>query len=58
MPDNSNLPDVSAWTPELLRQRRRRAAVMAIGILILVGLFFAVTIVRLAENVAQSAGQS
>ncbi len=56
MPDDSNLPNLSAWTPELLRQRRRRAAVMAIGILILVGLFFAVTIVRLAENVAQSAG--
>lgn len=56
MPDDSNLPNPSAWTPELLRQRRRRAAVMAIGILILVGLFFAVTIVRLAENVAQSAG--
>jgi len=58
MAEDQNSPDVSAWTPELLRQRRRRAAIMAVGILVLVGLFFAVTIVRLAENVAKSAGQS
>lgn len=43
---------VDAWTPELLKQRRRRAAVMGIALAIMVGLFFLVTVVRLSENVA------
>ncbi len=51
----SELPDEQAWTPELLRQRRRRAAVMAVAIAALVGLFFMVTVVRLAENITQGA---
>ncbi len=49
------IADEKGWTPELLRQRRRRAAVMAIAIAALVGLFFMVTIVRLAENISQGA---
>lgn len=44
------------WTPELLKQRRRRAAIMAIALVIWVGMFFWVTLVRLATNVTQSTG--
>lgn len=47
--------DAQGWTPELIRQRRRRAAVMAVAIAVLVGLFFMVTVVRLAENISQGA---
>lgn len=48
--------DMSHWTPELLRQRRRRAAIMAIAIAAMVGLFFLVTIVRITENLALRSG--
>lgn len=56
MKDDQNLPDMSVWTPELLKQRRRRAAIMAIAIAALVGLFFLVTVVRITENLAIKAG--
>ncbi len=48
--------DMSGWTPELLRQRRRRAAFMAVAIAVLVGLFFLVTVVRITENIAMRTG--
>jgi preprotein translocase subunit SecG len=48
--------DMSGWTPELLRQRRRRAAFMAVAIAVLVGLFFLVTVVRITENIATRSG--
>jgi cell division septal protein FtsQ len=39
------------WTPELLQQRRKRAAIMAVALLAFVGLFFWVTLVKLGVNV-------
>ena len=47
--------DVNGWTPELLKQRRRRALIMALALAALVGMFFLVTLVRLGENVANRA---
>ena len=40
------------WTEELLKQRRKRAAIMAVALLVFVGLFFWVTLVKLGANVA------
>ena len=40
------------WTDELLKQRRKRAAIMAVALLVFVGLFFWVTLVKLGGNVA------
>ena len=40
------------WTDELLKQRRKRAAIMAIALLGFVALFFWVTLVKLGGNVA------
>ncbi len=56
---NQNTPtnpvdEVSPWTPELLQRRRRRAAIMAVALLIWVGMFFWVTLVRLSHNVVNS----
>ena len=50
-----NQTDASGWTPALLKQRRRRALIMALALLGLVGRFFLVTLVRLGENVANRA---
>ena len=47
--------DSNGWTPELLKQRRRRALFMALALAGLVGMFFLVTLVRLGENVANRA---
>ncbi|MEC7512057.1 MAG: hypothetical protein VX859_01865 [Pseudomonadota bacterium] len=47
--------DSNGWTPELLKQRRRRALIMALALTGLVGMFFLVTLVRLGENVANRA---
>ncbi|MDC3401558.1 hypothetical protein OA101_00680 [Alphaproteobacteria bacterium] len=44
------------WTPELLKQRRRRAAIMGLALGAMVLVFFLVTVVRLMENVASRAG--
>lgn len=49
-PENTQIkPPV--WTPELLQQRRKRAAIMAVALLVFVGLFFWVTLVKLGVNV-------
>ena len=40
------------WTDELLKQRRKRAAIMAIVLLVFVGMFFWVTLAKLGANVA------
>ena len=50
-----NQISANGWTPELLKKRRRRALIMALALLGLVGMFFLVTIVRLGENVASRA---
>ena len=47
--------DANGWTPELLKKRRRRALIMALALLGLVGMCFLVTLVRLGENVANRA---
>lgn len=47
--------DATGWTSELLKQRRRRAVIMALALAGLVGMFFLVTLVRLGENVANRA---
>ena len=53
--EQNNLTDANGWTPELLKKRRRRALIMALALLGLVGMFFLVTLVRLGENVANRA---
>ena len=53
--EQNNRTDASRWTPELLKKRRRRALIMALALLGLVGMFFFVTLVRLSENVANRA---
>ena len=50
-----NQTDAHGWTPALLKKRRRRALIMALALLGLVGMFFLVTLVRLGENVANRA---
>lgn len=45
--------ETPVWTEEMLKQRRKRAAIMAIVLLALVGMFFAVTLVKLGANVAE-----
>jgi preprotein translocase subunit SecE len=40
------------WTEELLRERRKRATIMAIALLAFIALFFWVTLVKLGANVA------
>ncbi len=44
--------DAPIWTEDLLKQRRKRAAIMAVALLVFVGLFFWVTLVKLGANVA------
>mgnify|MGYP000176849208 FL=1 len=46
--------DANGWTPTLLKQRRRRAAIMGIALAIMVTMFFLVTVVRLSANIAGS----
>lgn len=53
--EQNNQTDANRWTPELLKKRRRRALIMALALLGLVGMFFLVTLVRLGENVANRA---
>jgi phosphoribosyl-dephospho-CoA transferase len=40
------------WTEELLQQRRKRAAIMAVALLAFIALFFWVTLVKLGANIA------
>jgi hypothetical protein len=49
-PENTQFK-TPVWTPELLQQRRKRAAIMAVALLVFVGLFFWVTLVKLGVNV-------
>tara|TARA_B110000971_G_C20032492_1_gene512147 strand:+ start:3522 stop:3698 length:177 start_codon:yes stop_codon:yes gene_type:complete len=49
-PENTEI-QTPVWTPELLQQRRKRAAIMAVALLVFVGLFFWVTLVKLGVNV-------
>ncbi len=44
--------DKPIWTEDLLKKRRKRAAIMAVALLVFVGLFFWVTLVKLGVNVA------
>ena len=53
--EQNNQTDANGWTPKLLKKRRRRALIMALALLGLVGMFFLVTLVRLGENVANRA---
>ena len=53
--EQNNQTDANGWTPELLKKRRRRALIMALALIGLVGMFFLVTLVRLGENVANRA---
>ena len=53
--EQNNQTEANGWTPELLKKRRRRALIMALALLGLVGMFFLVTLVRLGENVANRA---
>ena len=51
MSDNEKF-GVDSLTPELLKQRRRRAALMGVALALMVGMFFIVTVVRLSANMA------
>ena len=42
----------TVWTEELLRERRKRATIMAIALLAFIALFFWVTLIKLGANVA------
>ena len=53
--EKNSRTDANGWTPELLKQRRRRALIMALALAGLVGMFFLVTLVRLGENVVSRA---
>lgn len=44
--------EAPVWTEALLKQRRKRAAFMAIILLVFVGMFFWVTLAKLGANVA------
>ena len=53
--DKDTKPDVkndTVWTEELLRERRKRASIMAVALLAFIALFFWVTLVKLGANVA------
>ena len=42
----------TVWTEELLRERRKRASIMAVALLAFIALFFWVTLVKLGANIA------
>ncbi|MDG1007065.1 MAG: hypothetical protein P8P44_02495 [Alphaproteobacteria bacterium] len=53
--DKDTKPDVkndTVWTEELLRERRKRASIMAVALLAFIALFFWVTLVKLGANIA------
>ncbi len=39
-------------TPEQLRQRRRKNIALAVGLLLLVALFYVITVIKLSGNVS------
>lgn len=45
-------PPVVPYSPEDMKRRKRRAVIMAIGLAVLVGIFFITTLVRLGAHVA------
>ena len=52
--DKDTKPDVkndTVWTEELLRERRKRASIMAVALLAFIALFFWVTLVKLGANI-------
>jgi hypothetical protein len=53
--DKDTKPDVkndTVWTEELLRERRKRASIMAVALLAFIALFFWVTLFKLGANIA------
>lgn len=46
-----HLIDPPVWTPEMLARRRKRATYLAVALIALVGLFFAVTVVKIGGNI-------
>ena len=48
---NKTTPPV-AYSPDDMKRRRRRAVIMAIGLAVLVTIFFITTLVRLGSHVA------
>ena len=52
MSDETKQEEETVWTEELLRERRKRAAIMAIALLAFIALFFWVTQIKLGANVA------
>ena len=52
MSEKKDTPQEEAvWTEELLQQRRKRAAIMAVALLGFIALFFWVTLVKLGANI-------
>ncbi|MFT6509109.1 MAG: hypothetical protein ACJAVO_001650 [Parvibaculaceae bacterium] len=39
------------WTPEMLARRRQRSTYLAVALIAMVGLFFAVTVVKIGGNI-------
>ena len=52
MSEETKPQEETVWTEELLRQRRKRATIMAIALLAFIALFFWVTLIKLGANVA------
>ena len=52
MSDEKKEQEEIVWTEELLRDRRKRATIMAIALLAFIALFFWVTLIKLGANVA------
>ncbi len=48
----SKLPPPVAYSPEDMKRRKRRALIMALGLGLLVTIFFITTLVRLGGHVA------
>lgn len=49
--DNERQEEQVVWTEELLQERRKRAAIMAVALLAFIALFFWVTLVKLGANI-------
>ena len=43
--------ETPVWTPEMLARRRQRATYLAVALIAMVGLFFAVTVVKIGGNI-------
>ena len=49
--ETKNQEQEVVWTEELLRERRKRAGIMAVALLAFIALFFWVTLVKLGANI-------